>query len=61
MVADFAELHDEVHEVLCAEGVGQVVGLRDEIGDGDALAEGFVDIALALAEVDMKIDLDLQA
>ena len=48
VITDFSELHDEVHQVLGACRVGEIVGLGDEVGNGDALTEGFVDVSLAL-------------
>ena len=59
VVTDFSELHDEVHEVLCADRVGQIVRLRDEVGNRNALAKSFVDVPLALTQVDEKVDFDL--
>jgi len=59
MIADFPELHDEVHQVLRAEGVGEIICLRDEVGDGDALSKGLVDISLPLTQIDQYINLNL--
>ena len=61
VVANLAELHDEVHEALDAVVVVERGGARDEVGDGDVLAKGAVHDLLARGEVAVDVDLDLQA
>lgn len=59
MIADFSELHDQVHEILRAKRVGQVVGGRDEVGNGNSLSKSLVDVALSLGKIDQDIDFQL--
>lgn len=59
MVADFAELHDQIHELLNAVIVGQRSCPAHEIGDRDILAQSAVHLPLARGEIAVDVDLDL--
>lgn len=60
VVADFSELHDEVHQALDAVVVVQARGASDQIGDRDVLLERAVHRLLTGRQVAVNVDLDLQ-
>lgn len=59
MVADFTELHDEIHKSLDTIVVVESRSARHEIGDGDVLAQCTVHDLLPRRQVTVDVDFDL--
>jgi len=60
VVADFPELHHQVHERTSRIGITKVRRLGEQVGDRDVGSEDFVQLPLSGAKVNIDVDLNLE-